>query len=70
MKDVKLGQQAIIQKWNISINGIPTTFEKLSGNKRVEIRFGMDSKGELYISTKADGKVYKLMKAHLNHLTS
>jgi glucose/arabinose dehydrogenase len=60
MKDVKLGHQATIRKWNITINGKPTTLEELCGNSRVEMRFGKDSKGELYILTKADGKVYKL----------
>ncbi|MFL5787640.1 MAG: PQQ-dependent sugar dehydrogenase [Flavisolibacter sp.] len=65
VKDLKFGKQATIKKWNIAINGAPTTFEKLCGNKRVEIRFGMDSNGELYITTKADGKVYKLVKAKM-----
>ena len=63
MKDLKLGKQATIKKWKISFNGVPTTLAQLCGNSRVEIRFGMDSKGELYILTKADGKVYKLVRA-------
>jgi mono/diheme cytochrome c family protein len=65
MKDLKLGKQAAIKKWKISLNGVPTTLAQLCGNSRVEIRFGMDSKGELYILTKADGKVYKLVSATL-----
>ena len=63
MKDLKLGKQATIKKWRISFNGVPTTLAQLCRNNRVEIRFGMDSKGELYILTKADGKVYKLVDA-------
>jgi glucose/arabinose dehydrogenase/mono/diheme cytochrome c family protein len=63
MKDLRLGKQAQIRKWNISFNGVPTTLAQLCKNNRVEIRFGMDSKGELYILTKADGKVYKLVSA-------
>ena len=63
MKDLKLGKQATVKKWKISFNGVPTTLAQLCGNSRVEIRFGMDSKGELYILTKADGKVYKLVRA-------
>jgi glucose/arabinose dehydrogenase len=62
MKDLKLGKQAPIYKWNISMNGSKTTLADLCGSKRVEMRFGRDSKGELYILTKADGKVYKLVK--------
>lgn len=62
MKELRLGKQATIKKWNISMNGLPTTFAKLCRNDRVDIRFGMDSNGELYVLTKADGKVYKLVK--------
>ena len=63
MKDLQPGKQATIKKWNITYKGQATTLVKLSGNNRVEMRFGMDSKGELYILTKADGKVYKLVAA-------
>lgn len=42
---------------------MPATFKQLSKSDRVEIRFGMDSHGEVYIFTKADGKVYKLARA-------
>jgi len=61
VKDLKLGKQAVIKKWNISMNGQPTTLAQLSKSNRVDLRFAMDSKGELYILTKADGKVYKLV---------
>ncbi len=60
--DPKLGRQATIKKWNITLNGEPTTLAKLSGNtSRIDLRFGMDSKGELYILTKAGGRVYRLV---------
>ncbi len=67
MSDLILGKQATIKKWNIAINGMPTTLVKLTGRDRVELRFGMDKKGELYLSTKADGKIYKLAGAHLKN---
>jgi len=67
MKNLRLGKQATIRKWNISFNGMTTTLAQLCKNSRVEIRFGMDSKGELYILTKADGKVYKLVRAVTKH---
>ena len=47
----------------ILINGTPTTLKKLCGSDRVDLHFGKDSRGELYILTKADGKVYKLVSA-------
>ena len=65
MSDIILGKQATIKKWNIAMNGVPTNLVKLAGKDRVELRFGIDSKGELYLSTKADGKIYKLVSAHL-----
>ena len=63
MKDLKLGKQATIRRWNISFKGVPTTLAQLSKNTRVDMRFGMDSKGELYILTKVNGNLYKLVSA-------
>lgn len=63
MKDLKLGKQATIRRWNISFKGVPTTLAELSKNTRVDMRFGMDSKGELYILTKVNGNLYKLVSA-------
>ncbi|MEO6721002.1 MAG: PQQ-dependent sugar dehydrogenase, partial [Ferruginibacter sp.] len=68
MKDLQLGKQAVIKKWNISYNGVPVTLAQLCKKDRVEMRFGMDSKGELYILTKADGKIYKLTGANSRSL--
>src|SRR5690606_14438159 len=58
--DIKQGEQAAIKEWRIAINGSPATLEKACGSKRVDLHFGRDAKGELYILTKADGKLYKL----------
>jgi hypothetical protein len=44
------------------MNNVPTTLAELCKNKRVEMRFGKDGKGEIYVFTKADGKVYKLVR--------
>ncbi len=62
MKDLRLGSQATIRKWNISMNGVPTTLAELCRNTRVDLRFGKDRNGELYLLTKEDGKVYKLVE--------
>ncbi|MEO6733223.1 MAG: PQQ-dependent sugar dehydrogenase [Ferruginibacter sp.] len=63
MPDVKQGKQATIKEWKITMNGGSTTLLKLCGDERVDLHFGRDSRGELYILTKADGKVYKLVSA-------
>ena len=45
IKDLRLGTQSTIRKWNILFN-VCATPAQLCKNSRVEIRFGMDSKGE------------------------
>jgi glucose/arabinose dehydrogenase len=70
VKDLKPGQRATIKKWNITLNGQPVTLAQLcSKNNRVDLRFGRDSKGEVYILTKADGKVYKLVNRESRNTT-
>ena len=61
-RDIQLGKQATIKEWHISMNGVRTTLAELCKNRRVEMRFGIDGKGEIYILTKPDGKVYRLVK--------
>ena len=63
MAAIKQGKQATIKEWTISLKGISQTLVKLCKNDRVDLHFGRDSKGELYILTKTDGKVYKLVNA-------
>lgn len=63
MADVKLGKQATIKEWRITFNGKQKTLKELCGTDRPDLHFGRDAKGELYILTKADGKVYKLESA-------
>jgi hypothetical protein len=37
------------------------TLTELCGAKKVDVRFGRDHLGEIYVMTKLDGKVYKLV---------
>jgi cytochrome c2 len=64
--DLQLGKQARIKEWHIRFNGVRTTLAELCKNPRVEMRLGMDKKGEIYILTKPDGKVYKVIKPKTN----
>jgi glucose/arabinose dehydrogenase len=63
MADIKQGKQATIKEFSITVNGIQKTLTSLCGNDRVDLHFGRDAKGELYILTKPDGKVYSLVNA-------
>ena len=61
--DLKQGSQARIKEWSVSMDHNIRTLKEICKNDRVDLHFGRDSKGELYILTKADGKVYKLSGA-------
>lgn len=61
MADIKQGQQAPIKEWKISMNGDTTSLKTLCKCDRIDLHFGRDAGGELYILTKADGKIYKLV---------
>ena len=62
--DIKQGKQAIIKEWNVSVNGVEKTLTSLCGNDRADLHFGRDAKGELYILTKTDGKIYRLVNTN------
>jgi hypothetical protein len=66
MKDLKLGSQATIKEWQVNFNGERKTLVELSGATKVDERFGIDRNGELYLTTKPDGKVYRLVSAEKN----
>ena len=63
MADIKQGRLATIKEWRVSLNGEVKTLKQVCGNDRVDLHFGRDAKGELYMMTKADGKFYKLTSA-------
>jgi glucose/arabinose dehydrogenase len=60
-KKIKQGKQENIYKWNIARHGKSTSLAEQCGNRRVDMRFSQDADGELYILTKADGKIYKVV---------
>jgi glucose/arabinose dehydrogenase len=57
------GQQAPILELGLRMNGQETNLRELTDNNRVDLRFGMGAEEELYIFTKADGKVWKIVDA-------
>jgi hypothetical protein len=42
----------------------PVTVQQLAGSARIDLRFGADSHGELYVLSKANGKVWKIIGTH------
>lgn len=67
--DMQQGKQATIKEWKILINNQPRTLKEVCGSDRVDLHFGRDMYGELYILTKADGKIYKVVSATIISLS-
>jgi mono/diheme cytochrome c family protein len=61
--DLQVGKQSTIKEMKVSINGKLTTMIELSGAQKVDMRFARDHKGELYVMTKPDGKIYRVVRA-------
>ena len=60
-----MGRQAAAQELTLRRGGKPVTLMELVGgtNRRVDLRFGQDEAGEVYIMTKQDGRIRKLARA-------
>jgi mono/diheme cytochrome c family protein len=63
VSDLSQGRQAPVKEWRVSMDGKKRSLAELCGTARVDMRFGRDANGELYVYTKPDGKVYKLVRA-------
>ncbi|GIL36692.1 PQQ-dependent sugar dehydrogenase [Phycicoccus sp. DTK01] len=55
---------APIERLRVFADGKQTTFQDLVGDARVDLRFGSDADGELYLISKANGKIWKVTGAH------
>ncbi|GAB4085989.1 hypothetical protein GCM10028784_26190 [Myceligenerans cantabricum] len=61
--DGALEDLAQIEQLRVFHEGQETTFQELVGDERVDLRFGSDASGELYLVSKADGKIWKVTGA-------
>ena len=62
--ELELGKQSEIRELLLEIDGEPVTMmELVGGGGRVDLRFGSDSEGELYLLEKIDGHIYKVVGA-------
>jgi hypothetical protein len=55
------GKQTSIYKLGLELNGKLTSLAEVASDQRVDLRFGKDSSGELFIFTKNNGIVYKVI---------
>ncbi len=65
--DIRSGKPVPIKEWKVTLNGVATTLKALCQSDRVDLHFGKDASGELYIMTKADGKLYKLQRGTIKN---
>ncbi|WP_339875591.1 PQQ-dependent sugar dehydrogenase [uncultured Algoriphagus sp.] len=49
-----------VKSWGITFQGKEMDLQELCGSKRVDLKFGQDKTGQIYLMTKADGKIYKI----------
>lgn len=63
LKEIELNREMQIKEWRVAYKGKAVSMEGLCKNKRVDLRFGRDAKGELYVFTKPDGKIYQMASA-------
>ena len=65
--ELVLGSQATITEiLFVDENGDDVTLLELVNNDRADLRFGIDSDQEIYILTKADGKIQKVKRIQSN----
>lgn len=62
--DGDLADLATISELRVFVDGEQTTFQELVGDSRVDLRFGSDADGELYLIAKANGKIWRVTGAH------
>ncbi|HEY2349880.1 MAG TPA: PQQ-dependent sugar dehydrogenase, partial [Puia sp.] len=60
--DLNLHKMSLVKGWFVSLNGKRLTLRQICGQNRVDLRFAQDDKGEMFIFTKPDGKIYRMTK--------
>ncbi|MHB1179448.1 MAG: PQQ-dependent sugar dehydrogenase [Daejeonella sp.] len=60
-EELELGRQAQILELDLSFNGVPSTFKKITANDKTDLRFGLGANRQYYLFTKTDGKIWKVI---------
>ena len=55
-------ENAVAQTWGIRYQGKEMSLQELVGNDRVDLKFGRDAANTLYIMSKTNGGVYKVVE--------
>ena len=62
LKEIKEGTQTRIHEFPLILDGQATTLKEQCKQDKVDLRIGRDAEGEMYIMTKSDGLMYKIVK--------
>lgn len=65
--DLTDGKQATIKELRLFEGNQEHSFLEMVGKKRTDVRFGIDEAGELYVTSKQDGKVRKIVPSPESH---
>jgi len=60
---IREGKPTAIQRLHLRIAGKENTLLAIAGLGRVDMRLGQDAQGELYVMTKYDGRIYRMVRA-------
>jgi len=59
--DIEVGKTAPVKEWFVGLDGKRVSLRSLCGQDRVDLRFARDGQGEMYLFTKPDGKIYRII---------
>lgn len=62
LKEVKEGSLAKILEFSLALEGQPIVLKDQCKVDKVDLRIGRDAAGEIYLMTKSDGVMYKIVK--------
>ncbi|SFU09797.1 Cytochrome c [Algoriphagus locisalis] len=58
--DLEKSGNSEVQTWGVSYEGKEISLLELCGGERVDLKFGQDASGQVYIMSKTEGKIYKI----------
>jgi len=61
--ELRFGSRAQVWEFNVTLDGEPSSLARLIGGGRVDLRFGWDADGELYVFEKGRGMIYQAVNS-------
>jgi glucose/arabinose dehydrogenase/mono/diheme cytochrome c family protein len=58
--DLSESPSPIVKTWGVTFQGKEISLKELSGSDRVDLKFGIDHTGQVYIMSKAQGKIFRI----------